>query len=114
LAAGLATAAAVRDTWGLLLGLDGWAMLAAIEGRPERALRLAAAAASRRETAGALLPRAYEALRERVLAPARLAMSEVAGQAAWAAGRALSFDQAVAEALGPAVEPAGAPPARQP
>jgi DNA-binding CsgD family transcriptional regulator len=112
LAAGLALAADIRDVWALLLGLDGWAMLAAAEGRPERALRLAAAAASLQEVAGALLPGAYVALREAVLAPARSALGAAAGAAAWAVGRALSLDHAVAEALDQAEEPAGAASAR--
>jgi non-specific serine/threonine protein kinase len=82
---------------GALAGLAG---LAAGGGRPERALRLAGAAAALRAAMGAALLPPDRARQERRLRPARRALRRAgAARAAWAAGRALPLAQAVADAL---------------
>jgi predicted ATPase/transcriptional regulator with XRE-family HTH domain len=73
----------------------------AAAGAPERALRLAGAAAAVRETTGRPLPALRRTALERQLAPARRALGPEAVAAAVAAGRADSPEQAVAAALAP-------------
>ena len=89
--------------------VEGLAMVAAGGGRPTRAARLLGAAAAARQARG--IPRlpveqaGYEALVRRVEA----ALGGPAFAAAWAAGAALTLEQAVAEALAePALDGAGA------
>jgi predicted ATPase/DNA-binding SARP family transcriptional activator/DNA-binding CsgD family transcriptional regulator len=106
----LALALARRDSWALEYLAEGFAALAAAQGQAERALRLAAAAEADRERRDNHVSiHAYRRLRERLLAPARQALDSAAQAAAWAAGRALPLDEAIAEAqAGPASPPAGA------
>jgi ATP/maltotriose-dependent transcriptional regulator MalT len=79
--------------------LEAMAMVAAAAGQHARALRLAAAAAELRERhADRLTPHARAHL-ERWLTPARNALGRRATATAWAAGRALGVDAAVADAL---------------
>ena len=102
---------ALGNSWGVAGTLDGFAHLAAAQDRPERALRLAGAAAALLEAIGAapqLLPQ--QGL-ERRLAPARLALGEAAAAARFAEGRGLSLDRAVAEALAADGPPDSPPPA---
>jgi hypothetical protein len=66
----------------------------------ERAAHLLGAAAALRERVGASPPRRLHALIERAAAPARAALGEERWAAAFAAGRALSLEEAIAEALG--------------
>jgi len=85
--------------------LEALAGVAADEGRAERALRLAAAAAELRARLRLQpWPIEQEALARR-LAPARRALSEPARETAWLEGQSLSLDQAIAHALED--EPAG-------
>ena len=77
---------------------DELAILAARQARPERALRLFGAAEALSETAGRLPVAGWRAERDRQLAAARQALAEEAGAAAWAAGRAMTLEQAVAYA----------------
>ncbi len=80
-------------------GLEGLAAVAAMVGLPVRAARLWGAAEALREATGegrsAFFQRAYD----RALAAARRQVSEADWATAWAAGRALTTEQAVAEAL---------------
>jgi non-specific serine/threonine protein kinase len=86
---------ALRDMWGLALVLDGFAGLAAMQGQAERALRLAGAAEAIRERHSVPLAiRVFLGHRERWLAVARQALTEVQQEAALAAGRALTSEQA--------------------
>ena len=98
-ALGLWAAAGRRDE--MAWTLAGLAALAAAEGEPLPALRLAGAAAA--------VPRARRwqaAAHERaLLETARATVGEAAAVAAWAAGQALPLEEAVAEA---AASPAGA------
>jgi hypothetical protein len=79
--------------------LDGIAGVAAGLGQPARALRLASASARiRAERVSRFSPREIAEL-ETVLASARETLGETAAAAAWAAGEAMTVEQAVADAL---------------
>ena len=80
--------------------LRGLAYLAAAEGRPAQAMRLAGAAERMLvEVAGVPPGRMDVGDVTRLLAACRAALAEAAAAAAWAAGRALTLEQAVAEGL---------------
>jgi hypothetical protein len=64
-----------------------------------RAARLCGAAAVVRETLGAPIPSPERTELEEAVAPARAALGEEQWAAAFAAGRALTLEEAVAEAL---------------
>lgn len=81
---------------GVARGLEAFAELAGADGRPDAAVRLTAAAAALRESAG--LPPLSGARTQRHLAPARR-LGEAAVSRLWAEGRALTGDEAVAFAL---------------
>jgi predicted ATPase/class 3 adenylate cyclase len=85
-----------RDTVYCLAGL---ASIAAASGQPERAARLFGVAEALRESAGILLPPVQRADYEHDVTAARAQLNEATFAAAWAAGRALSVEQAIAEAL---------------
>jgi hypothetical protein len=80
--------------------LESFAALAASQGDHERAVRLAGAAATAREVTGGVPPPARRASVERWLGRSRLALGEPDASQAWAAGRQMSFDDAVEYALG--------------
>jgi non-specific serine/threonine protein kinase len=79
--------------------LRGLADLAAADGHPEQALRLAGAAERQREAAGVPSGRLDHADVAGRLATCRTALGEEAAAAAWAAGQALTSEQALAEGL---------------
>jgi non-specific serine/threonine protein kinase len=98
------------NTAGVIAALGGLARVAARLGAPERALRLGGAA-SRLLDAGEVRHGSYPwRLLERWLAPARRASDTATQRAAWAQGRAMSLEEATAEARAVA-ELAGQPPA---
>jgi predicted ATPase len=78
--------------------MEGAAHLAAASGQPERALRLAGAAAAQREAIDSVVFPVLERLIHHWLAPARRALGSERATAAFAAGRALSREHALAEA----------------
>jgi adenylate cyclase len=81
--------------------LECFAYAAAAEGHPERALRLAGAAAALRQSVGAP-PNSAERIRlEKCLVAARVAVSTTAGSAAWMEGFAMPAEKAIAHALSP-------------
>jgi predicted ATPase/DNA-binding NarL/FixJ family response regulator len=80
--------------------LEAVAMVAAGTNEPERAARLLGAAAGLRDAGGTPLPPVERPDHEASAAAARSALGEAAFAAAWAAGAALTLEQAVAEALG--------------
>jgi tetratricopeptide (TPR) repeat protein len=84
--------------------LEALAGLAAMQGQPARALRLAGAAAALRDRIGEQPWPANQAALTRTLAAAREALSAHEQAAAWAHGRALTVEQAIAEALEQAQE----------
>ena len=81
---------------GVARGLESFAALAIAEGRPERAVQLAAGAAALRDAAG--LPPLPGARTERYLAPAR-GLGEPVVRRLWAEGLAMPGEVAVALAL---------------
>jgi non-specific serine/threonine protein kinase len=84
---------------GIASGLEGLADVAAADDQPERAARLFGAAEALRGVLGAPLPPGDRARYDCCVAVTRAALGEEAFAAAWAAGRALSLNQAVDHAL---------------
>lgn len=88
--------------------LECFACSAAAQCHAERSLRLAGAAAALRQNIGAPLTPAEQAKLEASLHPARQAMTNTAGVAAWLEGWALPLDKAIEEVLIPeAASPSG-------
>jgi predicted ATPase len=86
--------------------LECFACLAAAQFRAECSLRLAGAAAALRQNIGAPLTPAEQVKLEASLDPARQAMTNTAGGAAWLEGWAMPFEKAIGEVLIPeAVSP---------
>jgi tetratricopeptide (TPR) repeat protein len=79
--------------------LEDSGSLAALQGQAERALRLAGAAESLRESIGVPIPPAEQAALERTLALARQALGQTAAAKALAEGRVMSLTQATDYAL---------------
>jgi hypothetical protein len=79
--------------------LEGLAGLAGVQQQAEWAARLFGAAHALREAQRLRRLPAHQALRERDVAATRAALGEDAFAAAWAAGAALSLEQAIAYAL---------------
>jgi DNA-binding CsgD family transcriptional regulator len=94
---------------GIAFDLAGLATIAERRGQPESAIRLFAAAETLDETIGAALStrQALPAwpVYERSLAAARASVGEATFATAWAVGRTLSVEEAVAEALTVAAAP---------
>jgi tetratricopeptide (TPR) repeat protein len=84
---------------GIFQNLEELAAVAVAQGQPERAARLFGAAEGLREALGAPLPPVDRAEHDRSVAAVRTALGEEAFTAAWAEGRAMSLDEAVAYAL---------------
>jgi predicted ATPase/DNA-binding CsgD family transcriptional regulator len=89
----------VHDLWQLVAPLEDLADVAALTGHPVQAARLYGAVEALRETIGKPIPPADQAEYERELAVTKLALGAERFAAECAAGRALSLDEAVAEAL---------------
>jgi len=79
--------------------LEGLAGVAAAQGNPGRAARLFGAVEARREALGEPLPLAYRAGYEHDVTTARAQLDDATFAAAWAAGQAMSLEQAIAYAL---------------
>jgi DNA-binding CsgD family transcriptional regulator len=102
----LALTSALDYRSGIAYALVGLASVAAADGQPERAVRLLGAADAVLEALG--LPVSYNHEQQRrTLAAGRAALSEAAFAAAWAAGRALTPEQVLAEASVVAAPTAG-------
>jgi len=97
---GLANYTAVQKRRGVAMCLEGLAAVALAQKQPERAARLLGAAAALREAGRHIPYPAEQSVIEQSLAAARAAVDEATFTAAWEAGRALTQEQAVAEALG--------------
>jgi predicted ATPase/DNA-binding CsgD family transcriptional regulator len=93
------------DKWFLAVSLDGLAGVIAAEGQSTRAAKLLGAAEALLEAIGAPLPLHCRPAHERTLAAIRARLDDKSLAAAWAEGRAMTPEQAVAalEQLG--VEP---------
>jgi hypothetical protein len=104
---GLVLSQEIDNRWHATAALEGLAESAAGQGRHERATRLFGAVEALVEASGfAVHPfhgegRHLRATRERFLSAVRKRLGEAAFAAAWDAGRAKPFEQAVAEALTP-------------
>jgi predicted ATPase/class 3 adenylate cyclase len=88
-----------RDMPRVAVGLEGLAQVAAAEGDAEEAARLFGTAGALREAIGSPLAPVDRAEYDRSVAAVRAVLGEVAFAAAWAAGRAMSLEQATALAL---------------
>jgi predicted ATPase/Tfp pilus assembly protein PilF len=97
---GLAIRRQLGNKRGTAYSLEGLAAVAGTQGQPERAARLFGAAEALREAIGAPLPPSDRTEHDRHVATARAALDEAAFAAAWAEGRALPLEQAIALALG--------------
>ena len=95
---GLAVVKAVHGPWSLGMPLAGLAHVSAVRGQPERAVRLGGAAAALSESYGMPLIPLAEALLAEGLDMARQALDAGKYAAAWAEGRSMSLENAVAEA----------------
>jgi DNA-binding CsgD family transcriptional regulator len=112
---GLSLAQEVGDQWAVAHCLDGFAGLFALQRQPSLAARLFGAADGLRERIEAGLPPAFQAWRDRELPLARSALGDLAFEAAFAEGRRLTLDQALALLDTPAPEaPLTAKPAALP
>jgi tetratricopeptide (TPR) repeat protein len=98
---GLRSSLELEDVWGTTEGLEAMAAIRAAEGSSERAARTGGAAEVLRETM-TVLPFASDRIwTERYMEEARASLDARAWQAAWDAGRALSLEDAVEDALAP-------------
>ena len=97
---GLALSQGLSDKLRVLREMEGLATAVAAQGQAERAVRLLGAAAGLRDLLGSARHPMDRVAVERAEAALRAALGEEAFAAAWAAGRALSLDEAIYEALG--------------
>jgi non-specific serine/threonine protein kinase len=88
-----------HDLWEMAEPLEDLADVAALTGRAMQATRLYGAVEALRELIGKPIPPAYQAEYERELTISRSALGEETFAAARTAGRALPFDEVIAEAL---------------
>jgi predicted ATPase/transcriptional regulator with XRE-family HTH domain/Tfp pilus assembly protein PilF len=89
----------VRDHLSLAACVEGLAAVAVLRGQPARAVQLYGAAATRRETNETPLPPADRAVHDRLLCEACAALGDRRFDEAWALGRALTLDDAIAVAM---------------
>ena len=89
----------LRDQSGIAVNLDGMACLAHGQSQPSRAARLGGAASALRESIGSPRSLADQADMVKTMAAVREALGEEAFAAAWEAGRAMPWEQAVEYAL---------------
>src|SRR5262249_22040582 len=89
----------IGHTQGIVTCTTAIASAVRLRGAHARAARLFAASEAQLERMGASLPPAYRPLQQRAIAAVRAALGDDAFAAAWAEGRALSLDAAVALAL---------------
>jgi predicted ATPase/DNA-binding SARP family transcriptional activator/class 3 adenylate cyclase len=83
----------------IAFSLEGFSGLASAQGQFERSVRLRGAAETLREAAGIPLPEIDREQYDHYLDAARAALGEERFERAWAAGRAMTPEQAVEEAL---------------
>jgi tetratricopeptide (TPR) repeat protein len=95
----LALSRDLGDKRDMAAGMEELASVACAQEQTERAARLFGAGQALREALGAPLPPADQAPYDRGVAVARARLGENAFAAAWAQGRAMALEQAVAYAL---------------
>jgi hypothetical protein len=91
----------VGDVSVTIFALEGFAVLAAAQHQPTRAARLWGAIERQRETLGEPIAPADRPQYDATVTAARAQIDEATFAAAWAAGRALALEQAIAYALDP-------------
>jgi hypothetical protein len=84
---------------GIMAYLEGMAEVAGLEGQPERLVRLFGAVAALHTRFGGSPYPAEQVAYERQLLAACAQLGEDAYAVAWAAGQAMTIEQAIAEAL---------------
>jgi predicted ATPase/class 3 adenylate cyclase len=89
----------LASQWGMVHGLARLAGVANEEGRPERAARLFGAVEAALEGMGTTMDPHERGDRDHYIGGTRATLDEEAFALAWAAGREISLEQAVAEAL---------------
>ncbi len=92
--------AGLRHRRGIARALESSACIVLAQGRPERALRLAGAAANLRQSISAPLHQAEQLELDRTLLLAWESVSEEEGKRAWAEGSAMSLENAIRYSLG--------------
>jgi non-specific serine/threonine protein kinase len=95
----LTTLLALNDLWGVATVLPASSRMLGEQGQWERAVRISGAIARLHETMGAPLKVPFRQRYEQTLAESRIRLGEERYAAAWAAGRALTPEQAVEEAV---------------
>jgi hypothetical protein len=101
------------DRWQMSIYLTVAAAAAFWSGQPAQCARLHGAVEALREAVGTSLPAPYAAEYGRGVVTLRTALGEEAFAAAWEAGRALTPEEAIAEALAVAADAAAAADAAQ-
>ena len=97
---GLTLASRLGEITDIAYTVEERAALALAEDDPQRAARLAGAAQAAREGIAATLPPKQRTTHEQTLTAARAALGDEAFTTDWDAGRALTLDEAVKQALG--------------
>ena len=85
----------IGDQGAIAYLIEDYGALAAAEGNPQRALQLVGFATTLRETIGTPLPPSEQARLDKLIAPARAALSETEATTAWDFGRSLPIEQAL-------------------
>ncbi len=98
----LALFSEMGDKLGIIRCVDGLADVAWAHEFPERAARMFGAAEGLRESIGAALPLADQLELDQNVSAVRAHLGDEAWTSAWAGGRAMTLDQAIAYALGEA------------
>jgi non-specific serine/threonine protein kinase len=96
---GLQLSSSIGDRHAVAIGLEGLAWVAAASGQSHRAAQLGGAASALREALGVPLLPDQRAGHESVVQAMRAVLGDAAFDAAWAEGRALPPEEAVAVAL---------------
>ncbi len=96
----LALARQYGFTFEVFVSLEGLARVEALLGRPQRAARLLGASAAQREDIGSPLTPVTRADHDHAENSARAALGEGAFEVAWAAGHAISLEEAILEVVG--------------
>jgi tetratricopeptide (TPR) repeat protein len=99
LAESLALNRELGDQYGIAVGLAGLAQVATVQGQPERAARLFGMTEALGYGTTAPVVGVNRLLYERAVATARAGLSEEAFAAAWAQGRAMTLEEAIADAF---------------
>jgi predicted ATPase/DNA-binding CsgD family transcriptional regulator len=94
-----------RLPWGATYTVEGFARLAAAEGKAELALRLGGATAALRRTYGVSIGPGSNTLFRRSLRPAWQALTKEEGRIAWAEGRKMTLEQTLPLVFGDQTKP---------